>query len=269
MKFLLDAFQFHRLPVAARPDFARVVVPRLARACHDAGVRPMVSTDLTDFWRICKGDPGRAVASQFVDPALDPEHGPADTAFIVLWRDGLPVASAGARLRWVPGTLAEAIVDGSLLYPRGTPKGWRAECVASQARAIAGTWVAVYTGYWRARSEDPRDPVPMHLAVRLLHAITLGAWGYSHAVAFCEDGVARSAAHAVWLAEFHQPGVAWDIQGEAYRLNLVVTGRDALITKMLDPRAVDPTALLHLPAAQRAPASIPERRSDHGANEAR
>ncbi len=255
MKSLLDACTFHRLPVDTRPDFARVVVPRLGRACHVAGVRPMVSTDLADFWTICRGDPGRAVASQFVDPSIDPAAGPADTAFIILMRDGLPVASAGARLRWVPSTLADAVIDGSLLYPNGAPRGWRAECVASQARVIAGTWVAVYTGYWRASTEDARDPTPMHLAVRLLHAITLGAWGWTHAVAFAEDGVARMAAHSVWLAELHQPGVAWSMMGERYKLNLVVTGRDALITKMLDPRAVDPTAPLHLPAAQRATTS--------------
>lgn len=246
MRQFLDAFTTDHLPRPVRSVFAREIVLGLLRACATAGVRPFISTDLADFWSICQGDAGRAVASQFVDPSIDPTAGPADTAFVILQRGGQPVASAGARLRWLPGTLGEAVADGSLLYPHGAPRDFRAHCVASGANAIGPTSIAVYTGYWRASTENPRDPIPMHLAVRLLHAYVLGAWGWTHGVSFAEDGVARQYAHAVWLAETIQPGVGWSMMGKAYRLNLVVASRDSIIGKLIDPRATDPAAMLHL-----------------------
>ncbi len=246
MRQFLDAFTPDHLPRQIRAAFAREIVPSLLRACAVAGVRPMISTDLADFWSICQGDVGRAIASQFVDPAIDPTADAGNTAFVILHRDGKPVASAGARLRWVPGTLGEAVVDGSLLYPHGTPRDFRAHCVASGANAIGKTTIAVYTGYWRAPTENPRDPVPMHLAVRLLHAYTLGAWGWTHGVSFAEDGVALKFAHPVWLAETIQPGIAWRMMGKQYRLNLVLASRDSIINKLLDIRSADPTAMLHL-----------------------
>jgi len=252
MKQFLDAFTADCLPRPVRSAFGRDVVPSLVRACAAAGLRPMISTDLADFWSICRGDPGRAIMSQFVDPAVDPNAGPTDTAFVILMRNGAPVASAGVRLRWVPGTLGEAVVDGSLLYPHGAPKGFRSQCIASLANTISGTHVAVYTGYWRARSEDPLDARPMALTVRLLHAYALGAMAWSHGVAFAENGVARAYAHSVWLAEAFQPGVAWEMMGRRYTLNLVSTARDPLIDKLLDARACDPAAKLHLPAEDAA-----------------
>ncbi len=243
----LNAIRADFLPPGLRGDFGRDVVPQLVRAAAARGLQVEVSHDLTDFWRICEMDAGRAVASQFVDPRLNPDAGPADTAFVYLTRNGAPVASSGARLKWVPGRLSDAIDDGSFLYPAGTPVGYQGFCHARQARGISG-WVVAYTGFWRAASENAHDAVPMHLTVRLLHALVLGRWGFDWGVSFAEPPIARRYAQAVWLADIVQPGAGWSMMGKAYDLSLVAVDRFGLLDRIADPRYGDPAQLLHLTA---------------------
>ncbi|MBN9525432.1 MAG: hypothetical protein J0H82_04450 [Alphaproteobacteria bacterium] len=242
----LDAVRADYLPGRLRGEVGRHVVPPLLRAAAARGLQVEVSHALSDFWQVCEADPGRAVASQFVNPAVNPGAGPEDTLFVMLTRAGRPVASSGARLKWVPGTLAEAIDDGSLLYPAGTPVGYQGYCHAPAARRIGG-WVAVYTAFWRHPNENANDPVPMHLTVRLLHALTLGRWGYAWAVSFAEPPVARRYARQVWLAEVVEAGAGWSMMGRHFDLSLVAVDRAGLLGRLADPRYADPAARLHLP----------------------
>lgn len=239
-RHFLDALTCSALPAIERPFIAGRIAPALVRAAREADLVPMVSHSLDTLVEIKAIDPERAFLSQLSTPALHPDAGPADTAIVLLMRDGQPVASASLRLRWIEGNLQDAIETKSLFYadPCQAPEAELIVCRAAKAREIRACHVIVAGALWVARSATTVDSRMIKLLVRFLNLLAMANYHWSWCISFSLPPLMRQA-FPIYGADGIEHGVYMDIGNRRVETVLVHASRARFLDNLLSPAYLD------------------------------
>lgn len=236
-----DAVTGAHLPRADADAVTGRVAPGLMRLARDHGVQAAICHDLALYATLRDRDPERATWSALVRPEYQPSAGPHDTAIAVLHRDGVPIATYAARLKWLDGDLATAINDLSLIYerPAEAPPGVWWHCDAPSARHIADCQIALGMGIWADQVACGRDRMLTPVLARLIMVYAAAEWRWSQFLGFSLLRPSRRHAFASYGAAGMEDGVRFGDGATATRTRLVYATRARFRALMLDPRFLD------------------------------
>lgn len=245
----LDALTGDALSRADRLAVGLDTAPRLINAVCEAGLVAWVSHDLGTLAAIKAEDPDRASFYQLSRASLHPEAGRHDTAIVVLTDAGRPVASGSVRIRWIEGTLREALESRALLYadPRQAPDGEAVICRAAKAGEIRSCDVAVAGGLWVARQHTSADSRVNRLLVRLLTLIATANYRWSWCISVSHPPLMRRA-FPVYGADGVEAGVIVTVDGVPIETVLIHATRMRFVENLRLPAFADPAADLGQPA---------------------
>lgn len=239
-RHFLDALTCTALPAVERPVIAGRIAPALVRAARDIDLVPMISHHLDTLVEIKAIDPERAFLSQLSNPALHPDAGVQDTAIVLLMQDGRPVASASLRLRWIEGSLRDAIETKALFYadPAQAPEAELIVCRAAKAQDIRACHVIVAGALWVARTATSVDSRVIKLLVRFLNLLATANYHWSWCISFSLPPLMRQA-FPIYGADGVEHGVYMDIGNRRVETVLVHASRARFLDNLLSPAYLD------------------------------
>jgi len=240
LRHFLDALTCNALPAIERPIIAGRIAPALVRAARDADFVPMVSHSLDTPAAIKAIDPERAFLSQLFNPALHPDAGVSDTAVVVLMQDGQPVASGALRLRWIEGSLQDAIETKALFYtdPAQAPEAELIVCRAAKARDVKACHVIVAGALWVAKAASTADSRVVKLLVRFLNLLATANYHWSWCISFSLPPLMRQA-FPIYGADGVEHGVCMDIGNRRVETMLVHASRARFLGNLLSSAYLD------------------------------
>ncbi|MFM7345279.1 MAG: hypothetical protein ACKO1J_07940 [Tagaea sp.] len=216
----------------------------MCAALEEAGLVPRIDHDLETFAeaRAALADPRWPKLAEPCDPEFNPGATPGDT-FVVyavnpageLW------GCAASRLRWIEGSLADAIARQSILAdrPERLPEGQRFDAFGGAIANVRDVPVAWGSSLW-AHDKAPRILVPA--IMRLLHLWTYAHWRWSYTVSIGQPRIADRYGldvHGYDLVARGCRRTAPDGKTTDYRL--MIAGRERIRALVGDPGFVDLT----------------------------
>ncbi len=244
-RHFLDALTGTALPAAERTRIGRYVAPDLVRNAAAAGFDIVVSHDLRSLSAIRAADPDRMSLYQLSRHDLHPDAGPHDTVIVALLREGVPVACGSMRLRWIEGSLREALESKTLLYadPRQAPADELVVCRAAQADVIRSCHVAVAGALWTSRAATAGGGAASpatRWVVRCLNLIATANYRWSWCVSVSLLGLMRQAG-PIYGADGMSPGVFVMVDGNLKEVVLVHASRERFRANLQLPGYADIT----------------------------
>ncbi len=238
----LDAWNPKTLPPPWRRLLAAEVAPPLCAALDEAGLTPRVDHDLENFAEFHSrlDDPRWPKLAEPCHPDLNPEFGPADTFVIYMTNPAGEAWACGvSRLRWIEGSLDEAIANQTALAdrPERLPQGQKFGALGGAARRIADTPIVWGSSLW-AHDKAPRILVPA--LMRLVHLWTFAHWRWSHTVSIGQPRIADRYGLDVHGYDSVARGARRTApDGATTEYRLMIAGRDRIRTLVADPGFVD------------------------------
>lgn len=208
----IGALDLTLLPAPLCRRLARDVVPRIIGPLERDGIDVTVGHDLTALQPVMALHPERPRLFEIANPVFQPSASARDTIVLLMHRGQEPVACAACRVKWVEGSVAEALQDRTALYDEPLPLGEEGQVFRVKTRsahAIEGCFVLWTT----AVVVLPGNPGVFKAVIRLLHLKALGEHPWSHAVALASDRIASRYSLDVEGYAAVEPGVAWKRDG--------------------------------------------------------
>jgi len=203
-----DRLDVSRLPEKARDRIAGPagIMPTIINQMTDQGVDVYATHDLNVIREVQAKRNPRPRLFEIGDPAHQPTANPRDTSIVVLKRGDEVIGCVGCRLKWLEGSLKEALEFGSLIMERPTGEQIMV-CNAPIARSIDSVPVAVTTGLCVL---EPDLQGGFKTLIRLLHLWVLMEWQWTYLVAMCTPEFARQYCLDVEGYEATGTGILWN-----------------------------------------------------------